>query len=468
MTIVITTNPPGATPPSDPLGRCVAEVIDRLLPELEVELEYFDTQHGVGGPMQATGMGRSWSTSSALGNEWVRSVLVQPSGSATLLYGLDPITETLPHELSDVLPSVERAAAAIADVGGLLAESLRFEDAAAQEMVAFVAADRFLAVDRSGQIDPAAARSVMNRVLVNLERLAVTRVEKRRLSHGVLIARSSLSASDRGRVPYPEAMGGLDRVPLVFDGEAALLWIDEGGLPIAELNDDNLLKQLDSTWPQGTSNLPVYREQLGDAGLAAAASDALNGMAFYLRADGAIWVFANGVPFLFNRTGRWRGLAFTSLLSSLSALAGHEATARLILNTALLLSMTGHGGILGVTSTPEGLTVVPDEDRYDVAAGGSADPSAKAVVHRLLDVGTLSPRTLARLAAMDGATVVSASGQLIAYGSILSSPAGGGHGSREAAAAYLSTECDVVLKISEDGPISLFLDGQRTGSVLAK
>jgi hypothetical protein len=69
---------------------------------------------------------------------------------------------------------------------------------------------------------------------------------------------------------------------------------------------------------------------------------------------------------------------------------------------------------------------------------------------------------------MDGASVVTPPGRLVAYGSILSSPVGGGQGSREAAAAYLSTECDLVLKVSEDGPISLFFDGRRTGSVLAR
>lgn len=391
----------------------MAEAIDQLLPELEIEIEYFERASGIGGPMQATGFGPSWSTSSPVGSEWTRTVLVRPSGAAALLYGL-AVSQTLPQELTDVLPAVAIAAEDLAAAGGLPSDSPRFTTGAVQEMIGAVLADRLVAVDRTGQVDAVSARAVINRVLIHLERLAATRVEKRRLSHAVLIAASSTPA--RLSSAYPEVLGDLDRVPLIFDGEGAVLWIDENGVPIAELNDENLVGQPQSSWPPATSNLPVYREQLGDAGLAAAASDALDGLSFYLRSDGSIWVLADGVPFLFNRSGRWRGLAFTSLLSSLAALTGDPVTARLALDTALQLSMTGHGGILGITNSPQNLTVVPAEDRYDqiVAVATAVDASPKSAIHRLLDAQRLTARTLARLAAMDGASVITPPGDLVA------------------------------------------------------
>jgi predicted regulator of Ras-like GTPase activity (Roadblock/LC7/MglB family) len=81
--------------------------------------------------------------------------------------------------------------------------------------------------------------------------------------------------------------------------------------------------------------------------------------------------------------------------------------------------------------------------------------------HRLLStdsIASMSSRSLAQLAGIDGATIVSEDGNLLAYGAIVSSVQGRSEGARTAAARTLS-EQGLVLRISEDGPIQLFEQG---------
>lgn len=78
----------------------------------------------------------------------------------------------------------------------------------------------------------------------------------------------------------------------------------------------------------------------------------------------------------------------------------------------------------------------------------------------------MTPSYLARLASIDGATVITSSGDLVAYGSIIQSPQGGGQGARSAAAEALSLQSSVALKVSEDGPITVFVNGSKLATIL--
>jgi DNA integrity scanning protein DisA with diadenylate cyclase activity len=87
-------------------------------------------------------------------------------------------------------------------------------------------------------------------------------------------------------------------------------------------------------------------------------------------------------------------------------------------------------------------------------------------LHHLLDAEELDDQTLARLAALDGATIVNRAGQLLAYGAVVSSSDSQHEGARTAAARTLSHSARVVLKVSVDGDITVFQEGEAITTLL--
>ena len=97
------------------------------------------------------------------------------------------------------------------------------------------------------------------------------------------------------------------------------------------------------------------------------------------------------------------------------------------------------------------------------------DPLAKRALHYLArgrDVTELSPSVLEGLAGLDGALATDRSGSLLAFGAILRNDASSlpapitAEGARTTA-AIVASRFGPVLKVSEDGVISCFLDGAR-------
>ena len=84
-------------------------------------------------------------------------------------------------------------------------------------------------------------------------------------------------------------------------------------------------------------------------------------------------------------------------------------------------------------------------------------------LHHLIDAEDLDAQTLARLAALDGATILDRDGRLLAYGAIVTSSDSQHEGARTAAAKTLSQTAEIVLKVSVDGDITVF----RAGEVIA-
>jgi hypothetical protein len=75
-------------------------------------------------------------------------------------------------------------------------------------------------------------------------------------------------------------------------------------------------------------------------------------------------------------------------------------------------------------------------------------------------VVSLGAYALATLAAIDGATIISKEGALLAYGAVVPSQPSEAEGARSAAARHLS-EYGLVIKVSADGPIALFVQGRQ-------
>ena len=110
---------------------------------------------------------------------------------------------------------------------------------------------------------------------------------------------------------------------------------------------------------------------------------------------------------------------------------------------------------------------MPEKDRFDLR--NEADPPGARVetrLHHLIDADPLDELTLARLAALDGATVLDLDGRLLAYGAVVTSADSQHEGARTAAARSLSKVARVVLKVSTDGDVTVFREGSPVVTLL--
>lgn len=289
-------------------------------------------------------------------------------------------------------------------------------------------------------------------VLEYLGQLSATQVEQTAMRHGVVIAESP----PRGVEQYPHDLR-LKRTPLLFDGYEAVLQLDESARAVKRLTADEV--------PCFTD----FYDQLGDDALTAAASHQVGGVGLLLRRDRSILLFVDGIPLLIKREGSWRALPFASIAQAYVDHAGAGFGGALAFQTALLLSIRQHGGILAVFSGDLDPDSLPARDMFCAAVQGAPvpdEPKAAQVwsLHRLVSGTDLrSARRLLPLAAIDGATVLDVQGRLLAYGAIVQSAGSQDEGARSAAARSLSEQAGaaVVLKISEDGPIDVYQKGQE-------
>lgn len=197
--------------------------------------------------------------------------------------------------------------------------------------------------------------------------------------------------------------------------------------------------------------------------LVARATELFGGVGFFLRADATIWTFVDGQPLLVRRGEHWAAFPLR-LSASIATLIDGGAAAALVARAALIISAQPHGAILAVVDDPAALDgIVPLKDRYDLR--DHADRMAmrpETRLHHLIDAEDLDEENLARLATLDGATIVDRDGRLLAYGAIVTATDSEHEGARTAAARTLSHTALVALKISADGDITVF----RAGEVL--
>ena len=233
-----------------------------------------------------------------------------------------------------------------------------------------------------------------------------------------------------------------------------------------------------------------------------------------------IKVFAGGVQAFVFAHGRWRVLDPESKYTRWEKAVGSPRLARVLFQTALDLAEERQGGLLVVVSEPShaigrliaphdvleseasstahdpvdtespsrpfslfGLNSMPALVQDDPGAFPSEDgglppfvePLAKRSVHYLARGGPvteLDAAVLESLAGLDGALVTDVDGRLLAFGAILrhdalalagpdpASPPAVVEGARTTA-AIVASRFGPVLKISEDGIVSCFLDGAR-------
>jgi DNA integrity scanning protein DisA with diadenylate cyclase activity len=195
-----------------------------------------------------------------------------------------------------------------------------------------------------------------------------------------------------------------------------------------------------------------------------------------------IKVFAEGTLMFSFSDARWRLLDIPSKFAVWSEAVGRTGwrdLARTVFQAALNLSESRLGALFVVLRDPEQsipqLIAPADQISWDVAADDPQDPEnlspkhAKRALHHVvrgMKLSDLEPSVLEAISCLDGAVVTDQNGRLITFGAILRiAPETlemdrAVQGARTLAGLAASLH-GPVLKVSEDGYLTMFLKGRR-------
>jgi DisA bacterial checkpoint controller nucleotide-binding len=442
--------------PADLAGEAVAEAITEILEGTAVELIY----RPVGAPAPPPSpLGVETASASGEGPPgWRITCTVRLVGPLAAVVTPD---STRLLEMLNALPVAALRAAALfrpdaeAEAPRPLTPSMRraLRDTMAVELLAHHPATG----------GATGATELIAETLEYLIELSSTRVESREVTHGVVIA-DVFTDSPRLRLKYPADLRAAKRAPLLFDGQRSLLLVDTHGHPRFELQRH----RLESLSP-GTTLGPLSSEFVESGSLVAAATGRLGGLGLFLRADRSIWAFADGQPLLLRRGAHWTAFPL-ELPAFVASMIGGGGAAGIVVQAAYILAARGRGAILGIVEDRDSLAgIVAPKDRYDLR--DEFDRQAmrpETRLHHLIDAEELDEQTLARLAGLDGATIVDRNANMLAYGAIVASSDSQQEGARTAAARSLSQTADAVLMVSQDGDITVFHDGAPVATLLGR
>ncbi len=443
-----TPSPCDSGPPDDPIATAVAAAISDVVAGSTVAVSY-SAEDGAAAPNRCPAGSETASDSGPPG--WRMTITVRPDEQAAMLPDRDARRSL--RELLTSLPGAGvRAAARLrpqtTPAPGRIDASLgrACRDAVAAEILADYLASR---VGGTTQTD------LISETIDYLIELSGTRVEAHPLTHGAIIA-DFLEDTPTLEFRYPDDLRSAKRAPLLFDGQRSVLVVDPRGRARTEMQWHRL-----DRWSTDPKRVAMSAQHSFDGGLLVAeATRRLGGVGFFVRADRSIWTFVDGQPLLVRQREHWTAFPL-QLSTSIADMIGSREVAALVARTAFIISAQPSGAILAVVDDPDRLAdVVPAKDRYDLR--GDLEPEEmrpEARLHHLIDAAELDEHTLARLATLDGATVLDHNGGLISYGAIVTSTDSEHEGARTAAARSLSEVADVVLKVSVDGDITIFSEG---------
>ncbi len=448
----------GSVPP-DPVGIAVAEFVGELLSLATIKLHYRpigweptpeEEPDGSGEPVAAE--------SRQILDGWVTTLIVDfedriPASIAEAQSELGQTLESLPAAALNA--AVRFQAVNSGPNGDTLTPSLlrALRDTIIVE---------FLAQHPIWDGDESDHRRLLAETIEYLIELSGTRVESQDLTHGVVIT-DALTEEPRLTISYPSGLRPAKRSPLLFDGRRAVLVVDEKGRARTELQ----AHRIDQLIPDAPDLTPE-RKPFSDSGsVVAHATEKLGGIGFYLRADRSIWAFVDGRPLVVRRSEHWKAFPVW-LTRALQETVGQGTAVELVVQAALIVSMQEKGAIFGIVGSTDALgSAVAQKDRYDLR--DDLDPNAmqpETRLHHLIESTDMDAQTLARLASLDGATIVDCQGNLLAYGAILTSRDSQHEGARTAAARTLSLIAETVLMVSQDGEITVFQEGRVITTLL--
>lgn len=441
--------------PADPVGEAVGASLAEILGRAQVELLYSPDD----APPPAVPVDPGTSSAAGPGPAgWRLTLTIRLGGriAPPAMSASPPLLEMLGALPAAGLRAAARFAALSGAHAGPLSPSLR---RALRDTIVVEALSRH----HSCAPHLPATTELIAETIDFLIELGGSRVESHDLTHGVIIT-GVLPNEPRLEFRYPADLRAAKRAPLLFDGQKSVLVVDQQGRARTELQVHRLNRLV-----PGAAPLDAYVVAFSYSGaLVAEATRRLGGIGFFLRADRTVWAFADGRPLILRRAEHWTAFPLELATAIASGTGASAATADIIVQAAFIVSGQRHGAILAVVDDPASLDgVVSPKDRYDLR--NAFDPMAMQTetrLHHLIDADDLDAQTLARFAALDGATILDRDGHLLAYGAIVTSSDSQYEGARTAAATNLSRTAEIVLKVSADGDITVFRDGEVVATLL--
>jgi hypothetical protein len=310
-----------------------------------------------------------------------------------------------------------------------------------------------------------------------LRTAALSTYENRRVSTGALLLgpeadpHHPVAAAAPDALPYGVELTSLKSIHRLCDGKRTLFLVDHTG----KLTDIVDIEHWAAATPgPSDDHLPCARAYTPHA----RATRAYGHVCLVLSPNQEIKLFAGGAQAFVFAHGRWRILDPQSKFGVWAAAVGHDALARSLFQAALDLAESRVGGLFVVVSDPceaIGRLIAPHDLLASEPPCGPppeltpGDPLAKRALHYLARnrrATELDPSILESLRGLDGALVTDRGGRLLAFGAILRHDAASlpGLAAVEGArttAALVASRFGSVLKVSEDGIVSCFLDGAR-------
>jgi hypothetical protein len=323
---------------------------------------------------------------------------------------------------------------------------------------------------------PTARPSRIASTIQTLRTAALSTYENHRVSTGALLLGSEDDPSHPPRPTAPDALDygveltGLKSVHRLCDGKRTLFLVDRAGA-LAEIID---IERWAAEIPE-PGGPPIPRARAYDAH--ARATRVGGHVCMVLSPNQEIKLFAEGVQAFAFAHGRWRMLDPVAKFASWKAAVGSPGLAQVLFQAALDLAECRQGALFVVVDDARsavGRLIAPhDVLSAEVPEGppeiAPRDPLARRALHYLArgrNVIDLDRAVLEALAGLDGALATDRSGRLLAFGAILRHDASDLSGLTAAegartTAALAASRFGPVLKVSEDGIVSCFLDGAR-------
>ena len=293
--------------------------------------------------------------------------------------------------------------------------------------------------------------------------------ENRRISTGALLFGKDLDpchelpVTPLGALRYSPALTSIRSFYRLCDGLQTLALVDQNGFLVEIVDVEQWARPLSGTKPPVPS--PARYQTHSRATLCG------GHVCMLLTPNGEMKIFANGAQVFHFRDSRWRLTEAERKYVLWTEAVGNAELAERLFGAALNLAEDRRGGLLVVLDDPNAarklvsrtdlLSPLPDRGEHPVA--GTKD-QLHYLLHqkRVLDVPSAVLETVARI---DGGIVLDRDSNLLAFGAILRHPdladlhpdniEGG-----RTTAAISASRFGSVLKISEDGMISLFQNGK--------
>jgi hypothetical protein len=316
--------------------------------------------------------------------------------------------------------------------------------------------------------DPSQTRADLIATAIEVLRVAaLSSYENRSISSGVLILEGE-DDSDRPRRPsadqayrYTQALTGIKSFYRLCDGLKTLFLVNRHGIVLD-------LAEVERYAPEAELFVPCAEAYKAHA----RATAGTRNICAVLSPSHEIKVFAEGVQMFSFRNARWHLLDLKAKYDMWTDAVGNAALANRLFQTAFDLSDQREGALFVVlrdpyVSLPQ---LVAPGDRLDsVRSSGGDVPTRGQLMYMLRgrSATDLDPAVLSGLARTDGATVMDASGRLLAVGAILlhtEPPEPHSNLAVEGArttAAMAAGRFGAVLKVSEDGLITFYDHQER-------